>query len=45
MKKIGAVLTGKIYEVKRQYPAVREFEKRMNTVKKELNRDEGKINK
>lgn len=39
MKKIGAALTGKIYEVKRQYPVIREFGQRMSTVKKELNRD------
>lgn len=28
-----------MYEVKRQYPVIREFENRMNVVKKELNRD------
>lgn len=30
-------MTGKIYEVKKQYPAMREFEKRMHEVCKELN--------
>lgn len=42
MKKIGAAMTGKIYEVKRQYPVIREFEQRMSTVKKELNRGAAK---
>ena len=39
MKKIDTVLTGKIYEMKRNYPVVREFEQRMDTDKKELNKD------
>lgn len=38
MKKLGLQISGKLYEVKKQYPAVKEFGKRMNTVKKELNR-------
>ncbi len=38
MKKIGLQLSGKLYEVKKQYPAVREFGKRMDAVRKELNR-------
>ncbi len=39
MKKINCCLTGKLYEVKRQYPCIREFSKRMRQVKKELNKD------
>lgn len=39
MKKAGAKLTGKIYEVKRQYPMLRQFEKSMDTIRKELNKD------
>lgn len=39
MRKIGTVLTGKIYEVKRSYPSIRELTQRMNTVKKELNKE------
>lgn len=37
LKKLGVCFSGKLYEVKRQYPVVREFSHRMNTVKKELN--------
>lgn len=39
MKKAGTKLTGKIYEAKRQYPMLSQFEKSINTVKKELNKD------
>lgn len=39
MKKVDTVLTNKIYEMKRNYPVIREFTQRMNTVKKELNKD------
>lgn len=39
MKKAGAKLTGKIYEAKRQYPMLRQFEKSMNTIRKELNKN------
>ena len=39
MKKIDSVLTSKIYEVKHQYPAIRKFKQRIDTVKKELNKD------
>lgn len=38
MKKTSLRLSGKLYEVKKQYPAVKEFEKRMNAVKAELNK-------
>lgn len=39
MKKMDTVLTSKIYEMKRNYPVIREFGQRMDTVKKELNKD------
>lgn len=39
MKKIGTVLTGKVYEIKCQYPCIRKLEKRLHVVKRELNRD------
>lgn len=39
MKKINAILTGKIYAVKRQYPTLAQLEKRMDTVRKELNKE------
>lgn len=39
MKKMNSVLSGKLYAVRRQYPAVVQIEKGMHTVKKELNRD------
>lgn len=42
MKKIGLRLSGKLYEVKTQYPAVKEFGKRMESVKRELNKSEEK---
>ena len=42
MKKIGLQLSGKVYEVKRQYPVVKEFGKRMESVKRELNKSEEK---
>lgn len=42
MGKMSFTLTGKLYEMKRQYPVLIQFEKRMNTVKKELNKDSGK---
>ncbi|MDD6072247.1 MAG: hypothetical protein PUC12_15765 [Clostridiales bacterium] len=43
MKKIGLHLSGKLYEVKKQYPAVKEFGKRMDSVKSELNKNGEKI--
>lgn len=39
LKKLGLQLSGKLYEVKKQYPAVKEFGKRMDAVRKELNRN------
>lgn len=39
MKRIDAMVSGKLYEVKRQYPIIKEFVKGMCTVEKELNRD------
>ena len=39
MKKVNCTLTGKLYEVKRQYPVFGEFSKRMHQVKKELNKE------
>lgn len=42
MRRINTTITGKLYEVKRQYPSVHQFLKRMETVKKELNKDTSK---
>lgn len=39
MKNLNCQFSGKLYAVKRQYPAIVQFEKRMDTVKRELNRD------
>ena len=39
MGKMAACFGSKIYAIKKQYPIVGEFGKRMNTVKMELNRD------
>lgn len=39
MKKLASVMTGKIYAAKRQYPMLEQFGKRMDTVKKELNKN------
>jgi hypothetical protein len=37
MAKIGLQIAGKWYELKKQYPMVKDFGKKMDTVKKELN--------
>lgn len=42
MKKMNSVLSGKLYAVRRQYPAIVQIEKGVNTVKKELNKDRSK---
>ena len=42
MGKMSFMLTGKLYEAKRQYPMLVQFEIRINTVKKELNKDASK---
>lgn len=39
MKRINSVVTGRVYAAKRQYPMLEQLEKRLNTVKKELNKD------
>lgn len=39
MGKFEACWGGKIYAFKKQYPVIREFEKRMKIVEKELNKD------
>lgn len=39
MKNLNCQFSGKLYAVKRQYPALVQFEKHMCTVKRELNRD------
>ncbi len=42
MKKMNSVLSGKLYAVRRQYPAFAQFEKGITAVKKELNKDQPK---
>lgn len=42
MKKMNFVLSGKLYAVRRQYPAFAQLEKGINTVKKELNKEHPK---
>ena len=42
MRKFQIQICGKIYEIKRQYPVFNQFEKRMNEVKRELNKDDCK---
>ncbi len=39
LKKIRSALSGKLYEVKKQYPIIRQFLRGMGTVEKELNKD------
>lgn len=39
MRRIGAMISGKLYEAKRQYPIIKEFVKGMCIVEKELNKD------
>ena len=38
MKKIGMLLSQKTYAIKRRYPVFCEFQKRMDSVKKELDK-------
>ena len=42
MNKICCALTGKLYEMRHQYPALVKFEKKMDVVKRELNKNEDK---
>ncbi len=39
MSKLEACLGSKIYTLRKQYPVIREFEKRIKVVEKELNRE------
>lgn len=39
MRRIGAMVSGKLYEAKRQYPIIKEFVNGMCTVERELNKD------
>lgn len=42
MSKLEACWSSKIYTLRKQYPAIREFEKRIKEVEKELNKEHGK---
>lgn len=39
MKKMCCALTGKLYEMKHQYPALIKLERKMDVVKRELNKE------
>lgn len=39
MKKFECLISSKAYEIKKRHPAFLQFGKRMDTVKKELNKD------
>lgn len=42
MSKLEACLGSKVYTLRKQYPVIREFEKRIKVVEKELNRGTAK---
>lgn len=42
MKRINSIMTGRVYAAKRQYPVLTQMEKRINTVKKELNKEDNR---
>ncbi len=42
MGKLEHCISAKIYAVRKQYPAIKEFQRRLDVVEKELNRDHTK---
>ena len=42
MSKLENCIANKLYTIKRQYPAIKEFEKRIHEVERELNQEKTK---